>query len=89
MIATPNENKSINIKKTKVYNIYSKYDRLAKDAVFLLAPTKGGKTLTGKTVKNIKIPHFNHNDFCSDAKIKSGYWKGKRVSQIVNHLLSK
>ncbi len=88
VLSSINENTKVNLKKTKIINIYSPYDKFRDDAIFLLAPIHGGRKLCGKNVKNIIIPKFSHDKFYSEEKVKFGRFKGKKITQIINHFLN-
>jgi hypothetical protein len=87
LVCSPNQKNHITLKRTKVINMYSKYDLIAKFGILIFAPFHGGKKLYGNTVRNIKIPKFSHGKFCRDETINSGNWKGKTVTQVINRFL--
>ncbi|MFC1740978.1 hypothetical protein ACFL3V_00390 [Nanoarchaeota archaeon] len=71
----------------RIINIYSDKDRFVQMAIDVYSPFFGGKRLEGKDVKNVVIPNFTHDEFCSDVRIKKGRFKGKRITQLVNGFL--
>lgn len=86
LICATNENKNIDLE-IPIINIYSSADLLAKISTKILAPVKGGVRLIGRTVTNLEIHDFGHDDFCLDKEIKYGAFKGKTMTQLVDFLL--
>lgn len=70
-----------------IVNIYSENDLLAKFAIKILAPFHGGQKLLGTFIKNIILPDTTHDEFCSNAKIKSGKFRNLRVTEVINKFL--
>jgi len=87
LICSTNTFTKLPFKTIKVINIYSPYDLFAKIFSKVLAPLHGGTFIKGKNVVNISIRHFSHNEFCTNEKIKSGKYKGKRISDLVKKFL--
>lgn len=86
LLCSTNERTKINTK-TRIFNVYSPNDKFAKFSAKELAPFRGGILLEGKNVKNMSIPNLRHEDFFLNRKIKSGKYRGKRMSDVVNNLL--
>lgn len=86
LICSTNKNQNISLK-MPIINIYSSVDLLAKISTRILAPVKGGMRLIGKTVTNLVIDDFSHDDFCLDKEIPYGAFKGKTMTQLVDFLL--
>jgi hypothetical protein len=70
-----------------VINIYSENDLFAKFVIKILAPFHGGQKLLGTNIKNVILPDMTHDEFCSNAKIKSGKFKGLKVTDVINKCL--
>ncbi|MFC1727869.1 alpha/beta hydrolase [Nanoarchaeota archaeon] len=86
LVCSTNEHKKTNLK-TKIVNIYSSYDIFAKLSSIILNPIHGGTVLSGENVKNIDLPKFTHHEFCEDAKIKKGKYKGKTITNLIDYFL--
>lgn len=87
LICSTNTVRNVSFARTEVINIYSPYDLFAEIAAKILAPINGGTVLEGKNVKNILIEGFSHDEFCANERIKSGPFKGKTITQLVNRFL--
>jgi hypothetical protein len=87
-ICSTNTNKKISKPGTKIFNIYSPYDLFVVISTRILAPITGGILIEGPLVKNIAIEHFRHDEFCADEIIKTGKYKGKRITDLVKEFLN-
>lgn len=88
LVCSINEIKNLNFPHPKIYNIFSKADKLAELAINFYSPFNGGEIILGKNVKNIIIPKFDHADFCDDGKIKSGKYKGMKMTELISFFLN-
>ena len=87
LVCSINETRNIAEKNIKVVNIYSLNDRFAEDAIQIFSLFNGSKKLDGDNVININLPKMEHADFCANAAIPEGKYKGKTPADIVNKFL--
>lgn len=87
LVCSINEVHKISGKHTKIINLYSSRDGLAEAVIDALSFFDGSKRLLGKNITNINVPGMDHADFCTDAVIQKGRYKGKRPSELVNIFL--
>jgi len=73
--------------KVPIYNLYSPDDLFEKFSAFVLSPFHGGVRIYGEKVKNIILAKLRHEDFCKDSLIRSGKYKGLKVSEVVKLFL--
>ena len=88
LVCSINEIKNISFEHPKIVNIYSRKDNFSRIAIELYSPIHGGDRLIGKNVENVEIPNMTHDEFCNDAEIKGGKYKGKSVTWLVKHFLT-
>ena len=87
LVCSTNTDSFIEEENTKVFNIYSTFDLFVKLMTKLIAPIHGGVVLDGRSVENVSIEDFSHDEFCSDEAIKKGKFKGKLITDIVKEFL--
>ncbi len=88
LVCSINETHRISEKKAKIINLYSSRDGFAEAVIEALTMFDGSRKLAGKSVVNINLSNMDHADFCIDAEIPKGKYRGKRPSDIVNEFLN-
>lgn len=88
LVCGVNDYRKSNFKHQKIINIYSMEDSFSGLAISIYAPFSGGKKLVGKNIKNVIVPGMTHDDFSSNEKIKSGKFKGRTITQLINYFLN-
>lgn len=88
LVCSINETHRISEKKAKIINLYSSRDGFAEAVIDALSFFDGSKKLAGKNVVNINLRNMDHADFCTDAEIPLGKYRGKKPSDIVNAFLN-
>lgn len=87
LVCSTNTDNFIEQENTKVINIYSPFDIFVSLMTKIIAPIHGGVVVGGKSVENICVEDFSHDEFCSDKLIKSGKFKGRLVTDIIKEFL--
>lgn len=87
LVCSINEIRELQPRHPQIINVYSKKDNFSHLVISILAPIHGSTRMAGKGVTNIPIRNMTHDGFCKDAKIRSGRYKGKSVTQLVNKLI--
>ncbi len=87
LICSINQIKDIKFNHPPIFNIYSNKDKFAEIVIEIYSYLSGGEKLHGKNIKNINIPKMAHGDFCSDATIRYGKYKGMQVTDVVKNIL--
>jgi hypothetical protein len=87
LVCSTNTDSYIEQENTVVFNVYSPFDLFVTLMTKLIAPIHGGIVLGGKSVENVCIEDFSHDEFCSDEIIKKGKFKGKQITDIIKEFL--
>lgn len=89
LVGSVNENKNISFPHPEIFNFYSDDDKFAKLATKIYSIFFGSEKLYGEHISNINLPHMQHHDFCLDTQIRSGKYKGKRITELIRDIIIK